>query len=409
MTSPRIWRARSVFLLSVALFAVAMTARAEVMDAPATALADAAMNRDFLNANFKAARKNLEKAIALCGGGGDCSVKVQGRLHRDLAVVLINGLSDVKHGESEIMTAVSIDPELDLDPAFLTPQLTAAYEKARALVPKVELTEETPEKKSRKRRHHAPEPEEAPAEAALDGCHSDSDCAGGTCEGGRCQAPRKPSKVWLALSLAQDLAVVSGTDVCTRESQLDGGFSCFRASGSQYHGTPVRGRSDDLATGFVPATTRIVIGLDAMLSRAVGVGVRLGYTLRGRAPRSDGGSDPLPVLAEARFAYWFVSPPGEKFAPYAAVSGGVAEVDAPRSTFVVEDRSVPPPANQIDNPDVQKLDVWKKMGRAFVGIGPGFVLPLTRRSGLTAEARALFPFPDGGFDIQVLAGYAVGL
>lgn len=242
-------------------------------------------------------------------------------------------------------------------------------------------------------------------------CQSNADCEAGVCEAGSCveqpARPRGPRRYWFGIGVAQDLMFVSGSDVCTEQSQVHDGFSCFRSNGSQYHGTPVRGRGDSVG-GIDLATTRALVTLDAVVAEPFTLGVRVGYTLRGGGPRPDGGSSYLPWLAEVHAAYWFPRAFGPSFSPYVTLAGGLAQVDAKNSVKVLEDRSVPPPPNQLDNPDTQTLDAWKKSGLSFVAIGGGAYVPVTEHSGVTLEARFLFLFPDSGVAPELAVGYAFG-
>ena len=95
--------------------------------------------------------------------------------------------------------------------------------------------------------------------------------------------------LWLGAALTQDMPFVSGDDVCSKQQQLEGGFTCFRASGSQYHGTPVPGQNDRLNPGFVVGTTRVELGVDYALGDPVTLGARVGYVLRGGGPDQLGG------------------------------------------------------------------------------------------------------------------------
>ena len=73
-------------------------------DAAAMKLADEAINRDYLAANFAEAEKKLRQAITMCGASG-CIAHVLGRVHRDLGVVLIAGLNRMEDGKQELAEA----------------------------------------------------------------------------------------------------------------------------------------------------------------------------------------------------------------------------------------------------------------------------------------------------------------
>ncbi len=113
------------------------------------------------------------------------------------------------------------------------------------------------------------------------------------------------------------------------QSQVDGSFTCFRKSGSQYHGTPIIGQRDQVSTGILLATTRFKLASDYAWDN-YDLGLRLGYVLRGGGPQPDGGRRFIPFHAEARFSYWLGKTAYENAGvqPYFFLGGGLAQVDA---------------------------------------------------------------------------------
>jgi hypothetical protein len=215
---------------------------------------------------------------------------------------------------------------------------------------------------------------------------------------------------WLGAVIEQDGAFVSGQDVCSQQSQLDDGFTCLRASGSQYHGTPRYGLSDNINQGFLLATTRVKALADYAVVPELTLGVRVGYVLRGGGPTPDGGHAFRPFHLEARVSYW----PLERayapsaLSPYLFAAGGLAEVDSHIGVTVVEDTSVPPPPNQPDNPPEQHLEAHRKMGGGFVAAGAGAFYPLAPNHGPLVEIALLRLFPSAGTAAQISIGYAFG-
>ncbi len=225
----------------------------------------------------------------------------------------------------------------------------------------------------------------------------------------RAPARREIPALWFGIALVQDAAFVGGNDVCTGESQVNGGFSCFRASGSQYHGTPLTGVKDQVSSGLLPATTRAKLGVDYVASDELSVGMRLGYVLRGLGPPPDGAKRFPPLHFEARAAYWFDRPfSPDSFTPYIFAAAGAAEIDAHLGVDVVENQSVPPPPNQLDNPPTQHLDAYKKMGSGFGGVGVGGYLPFGQANGALFELMLLELFPSSGTALSLSAGWAFG-
>jgi hypothetical protein len=222
--------------------------------------------------------------------------------------------------------------------------------------------------------------------------------------------PAGPRAVWLSLGLAQDAAFVSGDQVCTKQSQLEGGFSCFRESGTQYHGTPLPREGGTIASGPALATTRVYLASDIRLVSKLTLGMRIGYAIAGQGLRPDGGKSFFPMHAELRGQYWLSEiafPPS--VAAFLLISGGAAQVDGRRDARVVEDRSVPPPPTQLDNPNEQTLDAYKKMGLSFVALGAGVFLPFAEQHGVLFDLKAMALFPDSGAAVELELGYALGL
>lgn len=479
------------------------------------------MNKDYFEARFKTAAHKLKWALALCGRYR-CHRKVRAQLERDLGVVYIVGLHNTAKGVAAFKKALHADRKIRLDPAYVTPAVRDAFDRARgrspnrnrklhlrgvteqavrhpvpvfvesgkgldaaevrlyfkrsdedhyrsvtmmqvgdgygALIPcdtvhdlgtvdyfvrafdkdddpighagsdndprKVEIVAALDEEAPHWPGRAPPQRCEAESESesgAAPGCESNSDCGSDqTCnDAGHCVAKAKPSaksapgssKFLVSLAVEQDTAIVGGSNVCTEQSQLNDGYACFRANGSQYHGSPVLNRADGIGSGFTLATTRVLVGIDYLLFDHLTLGVRLGYVLRGGGPRPDGGKSFLPVDAEARAAY-YLSHGGfnaSGFNPYFFLSGGAAQVDATNRVFVFEDTSKPPPPYQIDNPPTQYLDAWRKMGTSFIAPGVGVHLALGKTTGLLAELRYKTFFPTSGSALSLSLGFAFGL
>lgn len=217
--------------------------------------------------------------------------------------------------------------------------------------------------------------------------------------------------LWLGAALTQDMPFVSGDDVCSKQQQLEGGFTCFRASGSQYHGTPVPGQNDRLNPGFVVGTTRVELGVDYALGDPVTLGARVGYVLRGGGPGPDGGEPFIPLSAELHLSYWVLGPAHRPSGvqPYILAKGGATEIDGAFQVTVVEDQSAPPPPNQPDNPPSQELDGYKKMGAGFAGLGAGFFLPAGAAHGPSLELCVVQLFPSTGTALTLSLGWSLGL
>jgi len=419
-------------LLGAALLVAAPPASA-ASDEKAARAGQRAMDELFAAAKFDQAKAALEKTLAGCRA---CSPHTKALLHRNLAVVLMTGLGDQQKGRAEMKTARKLDPSLTLDPAVTTPEVQAAFDaagggaalsgksKKEAIEQSVTLEDDSDSDSEAEEppAHHAkaqaePEPVSEPepaSEAEPPGCTEDSDCAGGQkCSFGKCVAPpERPRErgTWLTLGLVQDFAIVSGSDVCTKASQVTGGFTCIRSSGSQYHGTPVPGGAGTVS-GLALSSTRVALGSQFRLWDKVSGLLRVAFAVAGQGPQPDGGKKFLPLEAEIGGAYWLSKKAlsTESIGTFIGLSGGVAEIDGAKAAIIRENTSVPPPANQIDNPPTQTLNAWRKAGSGFVAASGGAFLPFGRGAGLMGDLRVMALFPSPGAALSLGISGALGL
>jgi hypothetical protein len=242
-------------------------------------------------------------------------------------------------------------------------------------------------------------------------CESDSDCESGQkCNSdGKCEGTSGgPYKLnWLTFGLQQDLAMISGTNVCSAASQKNDGYACFRSDGKQYHGVPKSGAGDGIAGGISPATTRLMIGFDRAFLKNITGGAKLGIGFRG-GPAPDGGAAFFPVHFEVRGTYWFGKNPLSHvgFRPFALIGGGLSEVDVDVQVNVTEDTTKN--TAQTGNPNKQKLDAWKKMGKSFATLGGGVMYAMNPKGGIVFDVRAMMLFPSSGMSISPEIGYSLG-
>lgn len=221
----------------------------------------------------------------------------------------------------------------------------------------------------------------------------------------------RPKRTWLSLSLAGDIAWVSGNNVCTFESQRDNGYTCFRERDSgtleQYFGAPVYDEGDALSPGPRLRTLRVLLGLDHAVSEHVTVGARLGFAFNGGPKGHNDARGFLPLHLEGRLAYWFGDDVFSKtgLRPYAFVAAGLAQVDSRGRVRVVEDSR---PSHQPDNEEEQVLVVYKKMGQGFAGLGAGVLYALTEGQGVVVELKGMMMFPSSGQVLEPSIGYAIG-
>jgi hypothetical protein len=410
-------------------------ALAAAQDAEAQELADQAIFTDYLQLDFKAAEKKLRQAIALCEKGS-CSPTVQAQVYRDLAVIYITGMKRPDDGRKLLVKALRLDRRVALDADLTTPDLIRVFEEAQKEVAKQPEDEEEraapePEKatvapapaqrKTKLKRTPEPEVESAPPAGSMDESAS-ADCPP---DFPGCEAiPDKPTDSdddddddgpdvgivnWLSAGLQQDFLMFSGeAGVCGIERPAE--LSCFRA-GDRFRDPTVEftaGDGGEVAGGFRPATTRLLIGYERVLFQNISVGVRLGYAIGG-GPAEPNGVGFVPFHAELRGSYWFAPLERGRIRPYAAVGGGLAQIDSSVITEVV-DRG---PMGQIlvdeqGQPQASRVTVWKKTGTTFASLGGGAMYPLSDQGGITAELKGMLLFPSSGVSVSLQAGYSHG-
>jgi hypothetical protein len=371
-----------------ALLLVPSVALAAPKDKAATALAEDAMQTDYLGTQFTKSEQKLKKAITLCGASA-CSSEVVGRLHRDLAVVYIAGLKQPAKGKAELKRALKANPDQQLDNDFATPEVRKAFTAAGG---KEKPAEEEVE---------APKPSEK---------KQDEDCVPGSdgCELEETEAPSAPSKFpknWLSLHFEQDfLLFTSQSDVCASNAPAHGeapGYACFQ-KGSQFGYSTgqniAAGPGNHVAGGIGVATSRILIGFDRMVGSNLSLGLRLGFAFGG-SPTPKSGPKFSPLHGEVRANYWFGSDPFESsgLRPYVSLSAGVAAVDG----HVTVEYYAMAGGNK------GTLDAWYKAGKAFAGLGLGTMIPIGS-SGIVPEARVMQLFGTSATAFDLSLGYAYG-
>lgn len=200
-----------------------------------------------------------------------------------------------------------------------------------------------------------------------------------------------------------DLAFLDGGDPCSRESQSELRYACFRADREQYLGAPEPGTPADFALSY--GTTRIALHIERPIIDNVTLGGRFGFAFGG-GPTPARGPAFLPLHLEARIAYFIGKPLSAERGVRGVVSvmGGLAQVDAFRSVAVREcgaDSKVAcTPATNLQpggpNPQVQSLEAYKKLGQGFIGLGLGAYYSFLPASGVLLELRIMQLFPGTG-------------
>lgn len=223
--------------------------------------------------------------------------------------------------------------------------------------------------------------------------------------------PHKNHGRFVWISLQQDFSLVGADNPCAPTSQQIGSFSCFRSNGTQYLGTPAETISP--STGILIATTRVLAGYEHFITEQFAVAAWAGFAFRGGAPRSVGAQAAafLPLHLEVQTTWWPSSSPrsGAGLSPFLLLGGGMAQIDAHFKQNVVEDVTAPRPIAQLDNPQRQILDAYKKSGTGFVNLGAGLIAPINDASLWRVGLECLVSFPAPGVTLALEAGIGFDL
>ncbi|GMV18561.1 MAG: hypothetical protein DYH12_13095 [Sorangiineae bacterium PRO1] len=238
-------------------------------------------------------------------------------------------------------------------------------------------------------------------------CKSDRDCEGAsTCSWrGFCElVPRKRS--WLSLGVEQDLGLVSTTGACSIQAQENEGTACFRESdGANYASYPVY-TNEPLGPARGP--TRLLIGYERVVYYDTSFGLRAGMAVAGEGPTLRGAAAFVPWSLSLRATRWFGEDPFAHagWRPYAFLTAGYAQFDLVTSVSVREDPTRF--SYQGDNDLEQDLELWKRAGDGFAGIGAGLAFAPTGDTMLGAELALVQVFPFSATVITPTLSCAVG-
>jgi hypothetical protein len=108
----------------------ATSAHAGPKDKDAEKLLTAAIDGDYLNADFDKAESKLRDAVKKCGSSG-CSGELLGKIHIALGTVLGVGLSKPADAKDEFVLALKADSGAALDPNLSNPELQKIFADAK--------------------------------------------------------------------------------------------------------------------------------------------------------------------------------------------------------------------------------------------------------------------------------------
>jgi len=237
-------------------------------------------------------------------------------------------------------------------------------------------------------------------------CQSDADCEGGsTCSWrGFCERIQR-NKNWVSLGISQDVGIVPTTGACNIYQQEHAGYACFRADGEQYIGNPLHTNE---VPGMGRGQTRVTAGFERLVHYDTSLGVRIGWAFWGEGPTPNAGTEFVPISASARITHWLGQDPfaHDGWRPYLFVTGGYSMVDIKTTTYLHEDPFAD--SYQGGNDLEQRVDVWKRAGDGFAGLGAGtmFSWQMGRAAFVELAVHSVFPF--SAIVVVPSAGVALG-
>lgn len=290
-----------------------------------------------------------------------------------------------------------------------------AYSGTRGAPYKVRIVHDTARTDETLERPRCPDPSDCPA--GLEGCPSekverlpcrrDADCEGGlTCGwAGFCEDDQR-DHTRLGVDVAQEFGFVDTTGACSLASQELRGYQCLRESdGVQYFGVPTY--TNEPVRGAL-GPTRVLVGVDRVVGPDATLGLRVGWAFRGGLPTLPGGVPFFPLLVEGRVTHWFGSDPfaPTPLRPFVLLSGGYAMFDLSTRTHVREDPRFG--ARQPSNDLEQYLEVRRRAGDGYVGLGAGASWTFRGHAALRGELDTLVVFPYGALIVTPRLGVEVG-
>jgi hypothetical protein len=257
---------------------------------------------------------------------------------------------------------------------------------------------------------------------------------------------RAGTRHWVGVHVAQDVAFLYGDHVCDQVIGRSNNYYCYYPGSTDEPFFHDPQPDPDFEEGPAFATTRFLISYDYALFPWLSVGGRLGYAFGGGPPTDQvpydeppngdrnllppntfafGGESFLPLHVELRGSYWFLPLSGNSFGAYVGAGFGVAQVDTKSSRDVYDcaqtlDPSWDPADGTLDDCmqrsenlnrvelTTTRLDVWKKMGHAFVTGSAGAKVPIKDDLSAVANVNAMYMFPLEGFVLEPSIGLMLG-
>ena len=378
--------------LACLMLAFAGSARAEARPEAAARSALKRAAADYRAKRYAAASGRLEKALRGCADER-CAPATRAALLRDLGAMQIRQ-GDAGSASQSFADALSLEPDLDLDPRYDRPDVRAAWNDAKQRAADATEASARPEPADA-----GPPPPVAPApNPGPPSPAADEPAAEATAD-----APRY-EHLWIGVAGAFDVMVFpGGSDLCKLTSQAvpansvhayctnpDGSDFPVRATATQ-NSALVAGQGGSVASGLQIGDVRAMLAVDYAFTPAWLLGVRIGYVLNtytGTAAVDDGRAYRRPLHAEVRGTYLFGHEPLARigFAPMVFLAGGMSEFDGHVASNVV----------QSGIAGSQRVNIWITDGPWFVTLGGGVRYQFSLRSAFTMALRVNASLADNG-------------
>src|SRR5215471_16133520 len=126
-------------LVPIAIALPAGRARAEAAGEEDPVAKVTQLNRDAISAyqakKYEDARKLLKEALDLAGASGLDQHPIKARTHIHMGIVIISGFKQRDVGIKQFRKALEIQPDITLTKGLVTPDLQAAFDEAKGVVP----------------------------------------------------------------------------------------------------------------------------------------------------------------------------------------------------------------------------------------------------------------------------------
>jgi hypothetical protein len=391
-------RLRTALALSLVCASAAAKPKDRSKDAQALKMLERA-NKASTSGDVPGAVRTLDEAVRLCKPEDACTSKTQARLHMSLGTIHGVGEGDYEAAKREFILAIALDPDSRLR-ALATPELTKAFDDARAAVSGAPPTPPTKPEPPPPSVHDLFHPEENPPPPKPEPPKPEPPKP----EPPKPAPPPEKGRMnWFSLRAIFDFAYLSDANICSPGAPSN--YYCTDETGAHYTGTPQP--FNDVSKGFAYSTTRLVLGYERVLAGGFSAGGFVGYAFR-FAPTPEGRKAFFPIHLELRGTYTFGRDPfeddGDRIAPFVFLALGAQQVDTHVSVRVNEI----PCASKVEPACHRDLDAYRILGNGFAAIGGGVRYRIEGPHAIRAGARATLLFGDSGLVLSPEIAYELG-